>query len=171
MLGWILLLAAGALGAFIFLRLRLPGGSFLGAMLASAAVGLLMTQPQTFPPILRSVGLVLLGIGAGSAIERQALQRLRRVLPVATLLVLLLIATSYAIGRIVLAVSGDAALPATVILGVMPGGASGMAAAAIDLGADLPIVASMHSLRLVIVFGLLPLMLRGIARAKEGDER
>lgn len=171
MLRILVLLGAGALGAYLATRARMPGGSFLGAMLATGAVSLCLTQAQPFPPLLRSVGLVLLGIHVGASVERQALLRLRRVLPVALCLVLLLIAASLAIGRIVYAISGDGLSQATIMLGVMPGGASGMAAAAIDLGANLPIVASMHSLRILVVFGLLPMLLRGIAFDKTGNRR
>ena len=160
MLRLAVLLGAGVAGAYLAVRTRLPGGSFLGAMLATAAVSLSFAEVVTFPPLLRSVGLVLLGIHVGASVERQALLRLRRVLPVALALVLLLIAASLVIGRIVYSFSGDSVSAATIVLGVMPGGASGMAAAAIDLGANVPIVASMHSLRMLIVFGLLPLLLR-----------
>jgi len=167
--GWMLLLVAGAFGAFLAVRWRLPGGSFLGAMLATAALSLALAEPQAFPSLLRSSGLILAGISVGAVMEQKALLRMRRVLPAAIVVVLLFIAASVGIGHIVYALSGDAASPATIVLGVMPGGLSGMAAAAMDLQVNLPITASMQSLRLFLVLGSLPMLLRGIVRVERTE--
>jgi len=160
-----LLLGAGLAGAYLAARLHLPGGSFIGAVLCSAAVSLALAEPETVPPVMRSAALILMGISVGATVERQALLRLRRALPVAMVLVLLFILAAAGIGRAMHALSGTAVSPATVVLGVMPGGASGLSAAAMDLGADVAIVASIHSLRLFIVLSMLPVALRWLVRA------
>ena len=163
MLRLVVLLVAGAMGACIAVRIRMPGGSFLGAMLVTAAISLSFAEGVTVPTHLRSMALILVGVGVGASVKREEVLRLRSVLPVAMVLVLVFIAAAVGIGQIVVAVSGDVVSPATLVLGVMPGGASGLAAAAIDLGADVAIMASMHSLRLLVVCGLLPAVLRWLS--------
>ena len=160
MLRLAVLLLAGAIGAYTAVRIRMPGGSFLGALLVTAAISLSFAEGVAVPTLVRSIALVLIGISVGTAMEREALLRLRSVLPVAIVLVLAFIAAAVGVGRMLQALRGDLVSPATLVLGVMPGGASGLAAAAIDLGADVAIVASMHSLRLLIVCGVLPAFLR-----------
>lgn len=160
MLRLAVLLVAGAIGAYIAVRIRMPGGSFLGALLVTAAISLSFAEAVAVPTLVRSIALVLIGISVGTTMEREALLGLRSVLPVAIVLVLVFIAAAVGVGRVLQALRGDLVSPATLVLGVMPGGASGLAAAAIDLGADVAIVVSMHSLRLLIVCSLLPAFLR-----------
>ncbi len=163
MLHLVVLLAAGAIGAWIAVRTGMPGGSFLGAMLVTAAISLSWAEPVMFPTLLRSIALVLVGVSVGAAVQREALVRLRRVLPVAMALVLVFIAAAVGVGHLVVAAGGGVVSPATLVLGVMPGGASGLAAVAIDVGADVAVMASMHSLRLLVVCGVLPAVLRWLS--------
>lgn len=85
-------------------------------------------------------------------------------LPLALVLILVLVGASKGIGRAVCRVSAVNVAATTVLLGIMPGGASSMVAVAYDLGASPSLVAAMHSVRPMIVFGALPLALRRFSR-------
>jgi membrane AbrB-like protein len=173
MIGWpVALLLVGLAGGLVAHRTKMPGGTLLGAMLATAALSLAAPGSPPLPESLRSLALVLLGIHAGSSVDRLVLARVRRVLPVAWGMMLLLIGTSVVLGWLLYSRSGRDVRPATVMLGIMPGGASGLAAAAYNLGADAPTVASLHMMRQIIVFGLLPLLVRWLAglSRRSGDD-
>lgn len=53
---------------------------------------------------------------------------------------------------------------ATAVLGLVPGGAGEMVAAAAVLGADSAVVALMATVRLVLVLATVPLLLRLVVR-------
>nr|MBC7244813.1 AbrB family transcriptional regulator [Chloroflexota bacterium] len=161
----LVLLSVGLAGAIVARRIRMPGGTFLGAMIATGVLSLLAPDSQPLPEGFRSIALVLLGISIGASVDRAALFSLRRVLPLAAALIAVLIAASIGLGWIVYTHFTQDISAATILLGIMPGGASGLSAAALDLGAEASIVASLHSVRQFIVFGLLPLLLRWFAQS------
>lgn len=158
------ILLTGLAGGTLARHIKMPGGSFLGAMLATSAVSILALDSQPLPDAVRSIALVLMGISVGASVDRQAVLGLLNVLPWALGVILILIAVSIAIGRALHGVVDQEVSAVTLMLGVMPGGASGMIAAAYDLGGDPSIVASLHAVRQFIVFGALPLLLRWLSR-------
>jgi len=117
------------------------------------------------------VALLLLGTYTGSSVDREALVQIRRVLPVALSLILVMIGEAVALGWMLHSrFAGDISL-VTVMLGTMPGGASGLSAVAFDMGAEVHLVASMHMVRQIMVFGALPLVLRWLAESGLGKRR
>lgn len=159
----VLPLAVGTGGAFLARRIKMPGGSLLGAMLATGILSLLVSDSQPLPDSFRSVALVLLGTYTGSSLDREALGRIRAALPVAAGTILVLIGAAVALGWVLYSRSAREISALTVVLGTMPGGASGLAAVAYDLGAEAEVVVSLHMMRQIIVFGALPLLLRWLA--------
>ncbi len=164
----VVLLAAGIVGATFARRLRMPGGSLLGAMLATGAVSIAASDSQPLPEIFRSAALLLLGIYIGSSMQRERLLPMRRVLPVALIAILIFIAVGAGLGWVLHHQFAPDISLATALLGSMPGGASGLTAVAYDFGAEPRVVASLHMVRLMIVFGLLPLILQRLARPAPG---
>lgn len=161
----VVLSTVGAGGALLARRIRMPGGSLLGAMLATGVVSLFLADSQPLPESFRWVALLLLGTYTGSTVDREVLVQIRRVLPVALSMILVLIGAAVALGWVLHSrFAGDISL-VTVILGTMPGGASGLSAVAFDLGAEVHLVASMHMVRQIMVFGALPLVLRRLAES------
>jgi len=114
--------------------------------------------------------LLLLGTYTGSTVDRRVLRQIRTALPVAMAGILALIAVAVALGWMLHSqFAGEIGL-GTVVLGTMPGGASGLSAVAYDLGADARLVASLHMVRQFMVFGALPLVLRWLAGFRQGKE-
>ena len=167
----VLLVAAGTVGATLWRRFRWPGGAFLGALLPTAMLSLVMEDPQPLPEGVRWLALLLLGTYTGSTVDRGVLRHIRASLPVAIAGILALIAVAVALGWVLHSqFAGELGL-GTVLLGTMPGGASGLSAVAYDLGADARLVASLHMVRQIMVFGALPLVLRWLASFRGGSDR
>jgi membrane AbrB-like protein len=141
----------------------MPGGSLLGAMLVTGVVSFTLPDAQPLPEGFRWVALLLLGTFTGSSLDREVLGRIRGVLPVAIGTILLLIAAAAGLGWLLYHNSARDVSLATVMLGIMPGGASGLSAAAFDLHAEARLVAAMHMVRQIMVFGALPVLLRWLA--------
>lgn len=165
----VVLLATGLVGAALAKRVKMPGGSLLGAMLATGAVSLAASDSQPLPEIFRSAALLLLGIYIGSSMQRERLMRMRHVLPAALTTILIFIAVGTGLGWVLHRHFAPDISLVTALLGTMPGGASGLTAVAYDFGAEPRLVASLHMVRLMIVFGLLPLVLRRLARPPQND--
>lgn len=165
------MLAIGAGGAFLARRVKMPGGSLLGAMLATGVVSLMLADPQPLPEGFRWVALLLVGTYTGSSLDRDVLRRIRGVLPVAMVIILVLIAAAAGLGWMLYQNHAREISLVTLILGTMPGGASGLSAAAFDLHAEASLVASMHMVRQIMVFGALPVLLRWFAESGLGKSR
>jgi len=155
-----LILAVGIGGGALGRRLRTPGGPFLSAMLSTGAVSLALGTADPLPEPLRLTSLLLLGCYTGSTLDRRSLGRLASVLPIALASIAALVALGILLGWALHQVTAQEVSLATLLLGTMPGGASGLVAMAYDLGADARLVAGLHMLRQFIVFGLLPPLLQ-----------
>lgn len=159
----VLLLSVGTGGALLARRIKMPGGAFLGAMLATGLFSVVLADFHPLPEGFRWVALLLLGIYTGSSVDREVLARIQGVLPVALTMIMLLIAAAVGLGWVFYTRAASDLSLVTVMLGTMPGGASGLAAVAYDMGAEAHLVASLHMVRQVMVFGVLPLVLRWLA--------
>ena len=156
----IILLAIGTAGSALARYLKLPSGTFIGAMVATGAFSLLVARPEPLPQGFRLVALLLLGVHIGSSVDRAVIRQIVRILPQAMSAILALIAVGFGMGWSVHQIAPTDISGITILLGCMPGGASGMAALAGELGADVRLVASMHIIRQITVFGVLPPFLR-----------
>ncbi len=156
----VILLFIGTVGGLAAKYTKMPGGSLLGAMFATGIFSLLVADPEPLPEGFRTVALLLLGVSIGSSVERDMLRRIRRALVPAMGAILILIAAGFGLGWSLSRFAPTDLSMVTILLGCMPGGASGMAAMAGDLGGDVRLVASLHMVRQIMVFGILPFVLR-----------
>jgi len=158
-------LVVGSLGSWVARRMRIPGGGLIGAMVATGILSLTMAESEPLPYGVRAVSLVLLGTYAGSGLQRDSLRLVRPVLPAAFGAILALITVGCALGMVLHRYVAPDLAVGTLVLGTMPGGASGLTAIAGDVGGEFALVGAMHMVRLIVVFGLLPLVLARLARA------
>ena len=162
----IVVLAIGAVGGMLARHLKMPGGSLLGAMFATGIFSLLVADPKPLPEGLRSVALLFLGVSIGSSVDRDVLWQIRGVLLPAMSLIFILIAVGFGFGWALYHFAPTDIYVVTILLGCMPGGASGMAALAGDLDGDVRLVASLHMVRQIVVFGILPFVLRWLVERR-----
>ena len=149
-------LAIGTAGGALFLLLHLPGGLISGAMIAvgSAAIA---GRPLSLPPILTQTVLVLLGISLGSLVSRQLLQHVDAYPLTIALLALATFCSTFGSSLYLQRVHGWDQTSA--FLAGSPGALSQIIVLAAEKGADVPAIAVVQTMRVIILTAALPLLL------------
>src|ERR1700684_1788519 len=149
-------LAIGTVGGMLFLVTGLPGGLISGAMLAVAAAAM-TGRSMAVPAHLTQAVLVMLGIWLGSLMSRQLLQHISAYPLTIGLLALATFCVTFGSSLYLQRLHGwdrtSAFLPAS------PGALSQIALLAIEKGADMPAIAVVQTLRVIILTAALPLIL------------
>lgn len=156
----VLLVSAGA-GAWLGRRARLPMWPLTGAILGGLLPALLWHGPIDVPGSWRVAAQVLVGTAVGSGIDRGALRDFLRVVVPGVLTVVTIIGIGVGSGLLIGTTGHLDHLSA--VLGTVPGGVGEMVASATALRADVPVVAGMHVVRLVISLAALPLLVRAVS--------
>ncbi|MHB0857666.1 MAG: AbrB family transcriptional regulator [Anaerolineae bacterium] len=161
-------LLVAAAGLLVAQALRVPGGAFLGAMLATATLRLAEVPLEEPPTWLRSLTRILIGLTIGATVTPDTMRAvLGALLPVVITIVAMVgigVGVAWAISRLT-----GMDLP-TALCGSTPGALAAMVALAEDLGGDTRVVASMQLVRLLSILLLVPPLVsaafaRGVAAA------
>ena len=164
----ITVLVLGAVGALLGDRLPIPGGNLLGAMAFAAGYQVLSGGKggSSLPNWVLLLTYTLLGVEIGLAVTRDALAALRQewlpLVVLATSVFAAALGTAWAVSKIF---SFDLT---TAVLSASPGGLSGMAAIGLGTRANLAQVVAVHSIRLLLIFGTVPLIILKLAGKKAG---
>ncbi len=133
-----------------------PSPPLFAALVASVLVALRAPEPPAMPDGLRTVGMAVVGTAAGASVDADVLRTVARE-PVAVIGgVLVTLAVSMLVGQ-VLRLSRDVD-GTTAVFASVAGGASGVALAAREYGADDAIVVSVQYLRVVLVLVSVPVV-------------
>jgi hypothetical protein len=157
-------LALGSLGGLLALRVGVPTGDMIGAILLTGGLNLLGAGLGPLNANLRQAAMLLIGTAVGAQMSKESLQRLRKVALPAALFIALLIAAGLLLGWGLVQVTPLD--PATALLSSVPGGASTMPAIAHDLGGDMRLVAALHLTRQLVIFILVPSLLGTLLRRR-----
>jgi membrane AbrB-like protein len=149
-------LSIGTVGGLLFLVAGLPGGLISGAMLAVGCAAML-GRPLAVPAHLAQAVLVLLGISLGSLMSRQLLQHVGAYPLTIGLLALATFCTTFGSSYYLQRLHGWDRTSA--FLAASPGALSQIALLAIEKGADMPAIAVVQTLRIIILTAALPLIL------------
>ena len=149
-------LSIGTIGGVLFLVAGLPGGLISGAMLA-VGVAAMLGRPLSVPPHLTQAVLVTLGISLGSLMSLQLLQHLGTYPLTIGLLALATFCTTFGSSFYLQRMHGWDRTSA--FLAASPGALSQIAILAIEKGADMPAIAVVQTLRVIILTAALPLIL------------
>jgi membrane AbrB-like protein len=149
-------LAIGTIGGLLFLVAGLPGGLITGAMLAVGSAAML-GRSMAVPAHLTQAVLVLLGISLGSLMSRQLLQHVGAYPVTIGLLALATFCTTFGSSYYLQRLHGWDRTSA--FLAASPGALSQIALLAIEKGADMPAIAVVQTLRVIILTAALPLIL------------
>lgn len=155
-------LGCAAIGLFAARYLRLPAGSLLLPLAASAAFTL-AGGSVAFPVPVTAVALAGLGMALGLRFDRATLASARRVMA-ATLAGVVFVLAGCAGLAVVLGVAAGLD-PLTAYLATTPGGFSTVLAAASDTSAQITVVLGVQTLRLLLIVVAAPLLVRPLARA------
>ena len=149
-------LAIGAAGGLLFLWANLPGGLISGAMIAVAAASL-AGRPLSLPPHVTQTLLVLLGISLGSVVSRQLIQHVGAYPVTIALLALATFCSTFGSSYYLQRVHGWDRTSA--FLAGSPGALSQITILAVERGADLPAIAVVQTMRVIILTAALPMLL------------
>ena len=154
----------GAAGGVLFLWAHLPGGLISGAMIA-VGVAAIAGRPLVMSPILTQTVLVLLGISLGSLASQELLQHVSAYPLSIGLLALATFCSTLGSSLYLQRVHGWDRTSA--FLAGSPGALSQITILAAERGADVPAIAVVQTMRVIILTAALPLLLAltGMARA------
>jgi membrane AbrB-like protein len=157
-------LAIGAVGGLLFLWANLPGGLISGAMMA-VGIAAIAGRPMTMSPVLTQIVLLLLGISLGSLVSRQLIQHVSSYPITIALLGLATFCSTFGSSFYLQRVHGWDRTSA--FLAGSPGALSQITILAAEKGADVPAIAVVQTMRVIILTAALPLVLAlaGIAPA------
>jgi membrane AbrB-like protein len=157
-------LAIGAAGGALFLLGHLPGGLISGAMIA-VGIAAIAGRPLAVPPILTQTVLVFLGISLGSLASRQLLQHMGAYPWTIALLALATFCSTFGSSFYLQRFHGWDQTSA--FLAGSPGALSQITILAAEKGADVPAIAVVQTVRVIILTAALPTLLAliGIAQS------
>lgn len=149
----IVTVGAAAFGGLILLRLKVPGGMLVGAILGAAALNL-MTQHAFIYPQTRVVAQTLTGAYIGCMVTRDDVRNLPKLVrPYLAVMVSLLI-LNLCMGALFYQTTEFDLL--TCLFCAAPGGVSDTPLIALDMGANSSIVAVMQFVRMLFGLSCLP---------------
>src|SRR6202011_6375766 len=149
-------LVIGSAGGLLFLWANLPGGLISGAMIA-VGIAALAGRPLAVPPILTQIVLLLLGISLGSLVSRQLIQHMSSYPLTIGLLALATFCSTFASSVYLQRFHGWDQTSA--LLAGSPGALSQITILAAEKGADVPAIAVVQTMRVIILTAALPLVL------------
>ena len=149
-------LAIGSAGGALFLMANLPGGLISGAMIA-VGIAAIAGRPLHMPPILAQAVLVLLGISLGSLVSQQLLHNMAAYPLTIALLALATFCSTFGSSLYLQRFHGWDQTSA--LLAGSPGALSQITMLAAEKGADVPAIAVVQTMRVIILTAALPLLL------------
>lgn len=149
-------LALGCGGGALFVWANMPGGLISGAMIA-VAIAALAGRPVGLPPALTQTILIMLGISLGSVASKELLQHMGAYPVTISLLALATFCATFGSGVYLQRVHGWDKTSA--LLAGSPGALSQIIMLAAEQGANVPAIAVVQTMRVIILTAGLPLLL------------
>lgn len=146
---------SGLLLGLFFQRLGLPGGAVVGAMLGTGLHQLLL-PPAPTPRGLDLLVQLLAGVLVGLSFRRELLSP--RLLPYAVLTALAFLLLAVALALLFARALGQE--PKALLFALAPGGITGMGPLSQAEGGSAALVGVFHTLRVFLLFLLVPLLAR-----------
>ena len=164
----LLTLGAGAVLGLAFLRLKVPGGMMVGAMVGVAAFNI-GTGLAYMPATARLAAQITAGAFIGASVEKRDLRRMPKLIKPALILLGGMLILNLARGPVIHALSGLDWM--TSFFCAVPGGISDTPIIAADMGADAGDVALAQFSRLVAGIGIFPSLILAMTRHDpQGEE-
>jgi membrane AbrB-like protein len=158
------LVAAGIPLAYFFRRRKIPAAEIMAGILVAGVLNPLALHLQSYPLSWQIFSIWILGTNIGCQMTRESLKALRRHIFVCGVLTALLVAAGFLLGALLyMSTSLDLI---TSILGSCPGGMDAMILLAGDMGANVPLVATMHTARQILIMFIMPFFIRRLITKK-----
>ena len=139
-------------------RLRIPGGTLLFSILISFLLSSFVVEVASPPPYLSGIGQALIGGMVGIRFDKTVLHRLLNVRKITMVIISLFFGVSLLTSTLF---HWMTQLSFTIsLIGTVPAGAAEMSATAIALDLNPSVVASLHIVRVMLLFLTLPLLIK-----------
>ncbi|EFW37673.1 AbrB family transcriptional regulator [Treponema phagedenis] len=148
-------------GGFLGIKLKIPAGAMIGALIATAAYNILSNQAH-IPPNLKIIVQIVMGASIGSSFKKEVLVHLQELLVPIFMVVGCLLVFSLILGFIFYKLGRVDII--TAFLSTSPGGLTDMTILADSYNADVKVVATVHTIRLTFVVILIPLVIKFISK-------
>lgn len=144
------------------MKLRMPAGALIGAMLATAAMNIAFDAAY-MPAEVKFFTQVATGVYIGAKISKSNLPELKKILRPAVMLLSIMLVFAVSMGLLIRSISSLSV--ATALFAMAPGGITDMTLASMDFHAESSVVALIQTLRVIFTTALLP----GIIKHLHGD--
>ncbi|MBQ5813983.1 MAG: AbrB family transcriptional regulator [Clostridia bacterium] len=166
---WIfLVLAIAATGGIIGLKLKLPAGAMLGAMI-SVAIFTVVTDLQVIPPWFKVCAQMVSGGYIGTTMTRESLGQLKKVAPAAVFLLTGMLVINLTVAG-VLYMTSPLDLT-TCLFATAPGGMTDMTIISDDMGANSPVVSVFQVCRMALAISSFPIMIPKLCGLEYGGRK
>ena len=155
----VLALACATAGGLLARKLRIPGGTILGAI-AGAAVFRFVDDTVALGPEWSALALMIVGTSIGSMIDKSLIRSFGRIALPGGIAVVAMLASGIVIATVMTALG--LMPPIAALFAFAPGGIAEMSAAATALSAAAPLVAAAHVVRIVVVLVAMPVIMRAL---------
>ncbi|MCL1818024.1 MAG: AbrB family transcriptional regulator, partial [Spirochaetaceae bacterium] len=135
-----------------------PVAEFLAGLLVSAVCNPLFLNIESFPLLLQLFAVWVVGTNIGAQMNRESLRTIKKYSFACVVLVLALTALGLFLGWILYKTTSMGIL--TSLIGTCPTGMDAMIILAAEIHTNVPLVAAMHTARVLIVIIVLPLLIR-----------
>lgn len=164
--GTALLVVCVVVGLGLARLVRVPAGGLLGPMAVALALSLAGLTGGAEPPVpVVELAYAVIGWQAGVRFTRPALRVVLAALPLATGLIVLVVAVCAGLGAVLSALTG--VTPLEGYLATTPGGIYAVLATAISAGGDVTFVVAVQVLRVLVMLLVAPAIAR-LARGRPG---
>ncbi|MBY8858651.1 AbrB family transcriptional regulator [Nocardia sp. CA2R105] len=158
-LGLALVVVCSMVGAPMAEWLRIPAGTLLGPMVVALALSLSGWTFGAVPPdLLVNATYAVIGWQAGLVFTREALRTVLRLLPLASVLILGIVAMCAGLGWTLSAATGTSVLDG--YLATTPGGLNAVLATATSSGGNVAFVVAVQVIRVILMLVVAPLLAR-----------
>lgn len=158
LLKMVFLIAASIPAALLFRRFKVPAGEILAGIIVAAVANPLFLDLGKLPVSWQVFAQWIIGAAIGSHITRESLVVIKKYAFAGFVMTFVLIIIGFILGWILSLMTPMSFL--TAIIGSCPGAMEAMIVLAGDMGANVPLVAAMHTLRLVVVILVAPVIVR-----------
>ena len=163
---FLITLAAAVGGSFLAVKIKMPAGTMLGAMIGVAIFNI-FSGKGFFPEELRTVVQVFSGAMIGSKVSKKDVVELKYIIVPTIILLLFMTLMNVSLGLIIYKV-GSLDI-ATALFASSPGGLSDMALLSEELGANSTYVTLLQLIRVITIFSFMPAIVKRVISKKIGN--
>lgn len=157
MTNFLVTLMVATVFSLIALKMKVPAGALLGAIVGVILLNT-FTQIAYFPQNIKIVSTSLVGTYIGCHVLPKDLQLIRDNIKSALIMVLVMLIYNLISSKILTLTSHIDFC--TAFLALAPGGVTDMSLVALDMGANVSTVSTIQMLRLIIVIGITPFIIK-----------